>query len=76
MHRVAALVEAWHHQRRAGTVARVIATDGLGPQHRDELLLVDADGRTGGSLLAGALSPELVAGARARCSTRTVPKRC
>ena len=65
MHRVAALVEAWHHQQRAGTVARVIGTDGLGPQHRDELLLVDADGRTGGSLLGGALSPELARATRA-----------
>ncbi len=65
MHRVAALVEAWHRQQRAGTVARVIATDGLGPQHRDELLLVDADGRTGGSLLGGALSPELSRATRA-----------
>jgi hypothetical protein len=51
MHRVAALVEAWHHQQRSGAVARVIATEGLGPQHRDELLLVDGDGHAGGSLL-------------------------
>src|SRR6478736_2832500 len=59
MHRVAALVEAWHHQQRTGAVARVIATEGLGPQQRDELLLVDADGHTGGSVLGGALQPEL-----------------
>jgi xanthine dehydrogenase accessory factor len=64
MHRVAALVEAWHHQQRAGAVARVIATEGLGPQHRDELLLVDAEGRTGGSLLGGALAPELALATR------------
>jgi xanthine dehydrogenase accessory factor len=61
MHRVAALVEAWHHQQRIGAVARVIATEGLGPQHRDELLLLDADGRSGGTLLGGALAPELAA---------------
>jgi xanthine dehydrogenase accessory factor len=64
MQSVAALVEAWHHQQRSGAVARVIATEGLGPQHRDELLLVDADGRTGGSLLGGALRPEVAAAAK------------
>ena len=64
MHQVAAIVESWQHQQRVGAVARVIGTDGLGPQRRDELILIDGDGRCGGTLLGGALQPELVASAR------------
>jgi hypothetical protein len=52
MHRVAALVEAWRQQQRTGAVARVIATEGLGPQHRDDLLLVDHDDRADQRLTA------------------------
>ena len=46
MHRVAAIVETWRRQRRAGTIARVISAQGLGPSRRDEFVVIDADGRT------------------------------
>jgi xanthine dehydrogenase accessory factor len=64
MHRLAAIVETWQHQRRTGAVARVIAAEGLGPQQRDQLLVLDGDGRSGGTLLGGAVQPELIAAAR------------
>ena len=64
MHRVAAIVETWRRQRRAGVVARVISAQGLGPYGRDEFAVIDADGRTAGALLGGAAQPELAAATR------------
>jgi len=61
---IAAIVETWRTQRRSGALARVIGADGLGPRPGGELLLVDANGRTGGTLLAGAVQPEVIAAAR------------
>lgn len=63
MQTTAAIVEAWLTQRRVGAVARVIGAEGLGPRPSDDLLVVDATGRTGGSLLAGAVQAEVVAAA-------------
>ena len=68
-----ALVETWHRQRRAGVVARVISSQGLGPQGRDEFVVIDADGRTGGAVLGGAVQPELVAATRAATRHATTP---
>ena len=64
MHRVAAIVETWRRQRRAGMVARVISAQGLGPTGHDEFVVIDADGRTAGALLGGAAQPELAAATR------------
>jgi xanthine dehydrogenase accessory factor len=64
MQATAALVETWLNQRRPGAVARVIAADGLGPRARDDVLLVDPAGRTGGSLLGGAVNAEVMGFAR------------
>ncbi|MCU1394443.1 MAG: hypothetical protein JWM34_2871 [Ilumatobacteraceae bacterium] len=64
MQATAAIVEAWLTQRRIGVVARVVGAVGLGPRPSGDLLLVDANGRTGGTLLAGAVHPEVVAAAR------------
>lgn len=63
MQGIAAIAEAWLTQRREGVVARVVAADGLGPRPAADVLLVDRNGRTGGSLLAGAVQPEVVAAA-------------
>jgi len=62
---IAAIVEAWLTQRREGAIARVIGAEGLGPRPGDDVLVVDSNGRTGGSLLAGAVQPEVVTAARA-----------
>ncbi len=64
MQGIAAIVEAWITQRRTGAIARVIGADGLGPRSVAGMLLVDANGRTGGSLLAGAAQPEVITAAR------------
>ncbi|MEO5899754.1 MAG: XdhC family protein [Ilumatobacteraceae bacterium] len=64
MQGIAAIVEAWITQRRTGAIARVIGANGLGPRSVDDMLLVDANGRTGGSLLAGAVQPEVIIAAR------------
>lgn len=64
MQTIAAIVEAWLTQRRAGAIARVIGADGLGPRPSDDLLIVDINGRTGGALLAGVAQPEVIAAAR------------
>jgi xanthine dehydrogenase accessory factor len=61
---IAAIVEAWITQHRAGVIARVIGVAGLGPRPSGELLVVDANGRTGGTLLAGAAQAEVIAAAR------------
>jgi xanthine/CO dehydrogenase XdhC/CoxF family maturation factor len=58
------MVEAWLTQRRTGAVARVISAEGLGPRPSDDLLIVDINGRTGGSLLAGAAQPEVISAAQ------------
>jgi len=64
MQSVAAIAEAWLMQRRTGAIARVIGAEGLGPRPSDEMLLVDVDGRTGGTLLGGAANREVVTAAR------------
>ena len=64
MQGIAAIAEAWLTQRREGAVARVIAADGLGPRPANDVLLIDRNGRTGGSLLAGAVQPEVITIAR------------
>jgi xanthine dehydrogenase accessory factor len=64
MQGIAAIVEAWLTQRRVGAIARVIGAEGLGPRPSDDLLIVDANGRTGGSLLAGVAQPEVITAAR------------
>jgi xanthine/CO dehydrogenase XdhC/CoxF family maturation factor len=66
---IAAMVEAWLTQRRVGAVARVIGADGLGPRPSGDLLIVDINGRTGGSLLAGVAHPEY-SPRRGACSPR------
>ena len=69
MQNVAAIVEAWLTQHRPGAVARVIGAEGLGPRPSDDLLIVDINGRTGGSLLAGAAQPEVIAAAQRLLTT-------
>lgn len=64
MQSIAAIAEAWITQRRTGAIARVIGAEGLGPRPTDDLLIVDAAGRTGGTLLAGVAQPEVIAAAR------------
>lgn len=64
MQSIAAIAEAWITQRRVGAIARVIGAEGLGPRPSDDLLIVDAAGRTGGALLAGAAQPEVITAAR------------
>ncbi|MCU1360243.1 MAG: hypothetical protein JWN99_1532 [Ilumatobacteraceae bacterium] len=64
MQAIAAIVETWLTQRRAGAIARVIGAQGLGPRPSGDLLVVDANGRTGGTLLAGAVQPEVISAAR------------
>ena len=70
MQAIAAMVEAWLSQRRAGAVARVIGADGLGPRPSDDLLIVVINGRTGGALLAGVAQPEVIAAARNLLETK------
>lgn len=60
MQSIAAIAEAWITQRRTGAIARVIGAEGLGPRPTDDLLIIDAAGRTGGALLAGAAQPEVI----------------
>lgn len=64
MQGIAAIAEAWLTQRREGAVVRVVAADGLGPRPAADVLLVDRNGRTGGTLLAGAIQPEVITAAR------------
>jgi len=56
MRRIAALVETWRDLGREAVVARPIGSEGLGPRSSDEVLLVDAQGRTAGSLLGGVVN--------------------
>jgi xanthine dehydrogenase accessory factor len=69
---IAAIAEAWITQRRTGAIARVIGAEGLGPRPVDDMLLVDSNGRTGGTLLAGAVQPEVI-GAAQRLLAATTP---
>ena len=64
MQSIAAIAGAWTTQRRTGAIARVIGAEGLGPRPADDLLIIDAAGRTGGALLAGAAQPEVISAAR------------
>ncbi len=64
MQAIAAIVETWLTQRRTAAIARVIGAAGLGPRPNGDLLLVDANGRTGGTLLAGSVQSEVIAAAR------------
>jgi xanthine dehydrogenase accessory factor len=64
MQSIAGIAEAWITQRRIGAIVRVIGAEGLGPRPRDDLLIVDADGRTGGALLAGAAQPDVIRAAQ------------
>jgi xanthine dehydrogenase accessory factor len=59
-----AIARAWILQRREGAIVRAIGAEELGPRPSDDMMLVDAAGRTGGSLLAGAIQPEVVSIAR------------
>ena len=56
----AAMARSWIDDGRAGALVRVTDTAGLGPRPTDELLLVDGDGRTEGSLLGGTLDTTLI----------------
>ena len=56
----AAVARSWVGEGRAGALVRVTDTVGLGPRPTDELLLVDGDGRTEGSLLGGTLDTTLI----------------
>lgn len=64
MQAIAAIVETWLTQRRAGAIARVIGAEGLGPRPSGDVLIIDANGRIGGTLLAGAVQPEAITAAR------------
>ncbi|MFT3853434.1 MAG: XdhC family protein [Ilumatobacteraceae bacterium] len=75
MQSIAAIAEAWLTQRRDGVVARVVAAAGLGPRPAADVLLVDRNGRTGGSLLAGAVQPEVVAAAGELLSSGNLARR-
>jgi xanthine dehydrogenase accessory factor len=64
MRRTAALVETWRSQGRDGVFARPIAAQGLGPRPIDDVLLVDIQGHTAGSLLGGLVNEPVVAAGR------------
>jgi xanthine dehydrogenase accessory factor len=64
MQRQAALARSWDHDGRRAAVARVIATEGLGPRAAGDLLLVDDSGTTSGRLLEGTVDAATVAAAR------------
>jgi xanthine dehydrogenase accessory factor len=64
MQRQAALARSWQHDGRRAAVARVIATEGLGPRAAGDLLLVDASGTTSGRLLEGTVDAATIAAAR------------
>jgi xanthine dehydrogenase accessory factor len=73
MRRSAALVETWRAQQRRGAFARPVDTEGLGPRSDDDLLLVDAGGRIGGSLLGGTANGQAVAAAQALLADPALP---
>src|SRR5436190_21958294 len=60
----ASIAEAWANQGRTGAIARVIGAQGLGPRPIDDMLLVDSNDRTGGTLLGGVIQPEVITAAR------------
>jgi xanthine dehydrogenase accessory factor len=65
MQRQATTARKWRADGRRAAVARVIATEGLGPRANGDLLLVDAEGETVGHLLEGTVDGTSVAAARA-----------
>jgi xanthine dehydrogenase accessory factor len=60
----AATARTWHQEGRDAALLRVTDAAGLGPRPTAELLLIDADGTTAGSLLGGAVDDALEAAAR------------
>ena len=64
MRRTAALVETWRAQGRIGALARPIDAEGMGPRSTEDVLLVDATGRTAGALLGGVLNAEVAQAGR------------
>jgi xanthine dehydrogenase accessory factor len=65
MQRQAATARKWLSDGRRAAVARVVATEGLGPRASGDLLLVDDQGETVGHLLEGTIDGTSVAAARA-----------
>ncbi len=65
MQRQAATARKWRADGRRAAVARVVATEGLGPRANGDLLLVDDSGETVGQLLEGTVHGTSVAAARA-----------
>ena len=63
MQRHAAIARSWMEEGRRAALVRVTDAAGLGPRVADEILLVDESGLPAGSLLGGALDPELTAAA-------------
>jgi xanthine dehydrogenase accessory factor len=61
--RHAAIARTWIEEGRDAVLLRVTDAAGLGPRATDELLLIDANGESAGSLLAGAADPALRAAA-------------
>jgi xanthine dehydrogenase accessory factor len=65
MQRQAATARKWRADGRRAAVARVVATEGLGPRASGDLLLVDDQGETVGHLLEGTVDGTSVDAARA-----------
>jgi xanthine dehydrogenase accessory factor len=64
MQRDAIIARDWVSEGRSAALLRVVDAAGLGPRPAAELLLIDADGATAGSLLGGAAGPALETEAR------------
>ena len=54
------LARAWHRESRRAVAVRAIGAEGLGPRSTGDVLLVDADARSAGRLLGGAVDAEAV----------------
>ena len=76
MRRAAALVESWRAEGRHAAIARPIDTGGLGPRAADDVLLVDAVGRSAGALFAGAVSAPAIDAAGPCSPTARPPASC
>ncbi len=55
---------AWADEGRAAAIVRVAAAEGLGPRPSGDVLLVDGDGTTAGSVLGGAVQADAIGAAR------------
>lgn len=60
MQAIAAMAVAWLAQRRTAAIARVVEAAGLGPRPSGDIVIIDAEGRSAGTLLAGVANVELV----------------